>query len=152
MAGNDILPTKPPDPPEPSPTFIWIGDYIKFNVLKAKKDKAKKTAASGSDAISHNSLIPSSASYMIEPLSGSLVGAYNLSVADSHNLSLNGLAETWQFDAGYLKDIARSIWESVTVNKWKVVETGISFDDLFLYGASSGMPSFRQSIILFMSN
>jgi hypothetical protein len=141
MAGNDILPTKPPDLPEPSPTFIWIGDYIKFNAFKVKKDKAKKTAALGSNAISRNSLILSSASYMIEPLSGSLVGACDLSVVDSHNLSLNGHAETWQFDAGYLKDIARSIWESVTVNKWKVVETGISFDNLFPYGASSGMPS-----------
>ena len=141
MARNNILPTKPPDPPELSPTFIWIGDYIKFNALKAKKDKAKKTAASGSDAILRNSLILSSSSYMIEPLCGSLIGAYYLSVADTHNLCLNGLAETWQFDAGYLKDIARSILELVTVNKWKVAETGISFDDLFPYGASSGMPS-----------
>jgi hypothetical protein len=28
-----------------SPTFLWIGDYIKFNALKAKKDLLERAIA-----------------------------------------------------------------------------------------------------------
>jgi len=68
-----------------------------------------------------------------------LVGAQDLLPADADKLGLQGLTETWKFDVRHLKDIANSIWETVTKNKWKVVETGISFDDIFPYDSLSGM-------------
>lgn len=133
-----------------SPTFLWIGDYIKFNALKAKKDKGKKTETSASENISRNALVLTSSSCMIEPISGILVGAQDLSPADADDLGRRGLTETWQFDVGHLKDIARSIWEIVSANRWKVVETGISFSDLFPYGAPSGMALFNRFFPFFI--
>jgi hypothetical protein len=56
-------------------SFFWIGDYIKFNALKAKKDKGKKSETSASEKISHNTLILTVPGYVIEPISGLLVGA-----------------------------------------------------------------------------
>ena len=129
--------------PTASPTFLWIGDYIKFKSLKPPR-KGKTTAMTGTEAVSRNALTLTSSSCMIEPISGTLIGVQDLSPADSAALRRQGLTETWWFDVGYLKNIARSIWETVCENKWKVTETGISFDDAFPYSALSGMLSFRN--------
>jgi hypothetical protein len=122
------------EPPFPSRIF-WIGDYIKFNALKVKKDKGKQTATSASEKVSRNALVLTTPGYMIEPVSGLLVGATNLSPADANAINQHGLAETWYFDAEYLRELAGLLWEKVTANKWKVLEAGISFNDLFPYGA-----------------
>ena len=125
--------------------LFWTGDFIKFNALKAKKDKGKKTDTSASEKISCNTLILAAPSHVIKPISGVLVRASDLSTADGHDLSLRGLTKTWWFDVGHLKDIVKSIWDKVTANKWKVVETGICFNEAFPYGGLSGM---RLLIIL----
>jgi len=128
-----------------SHSFFWIGDYIKFNALKAKQDKGKKSATSASEKISRNALILTAPSYVIEPISGLLVGAKDLSAPNGRNISLRGLSETWQFDATSLKGLARLLWDKVTMNKWKVIEAGISFNDLFPYAGANGMLSFLLS-------
>ena len=74
---------------------------------------------------------------MVEPVSGILARAQDLSPIDIDKLGLRGFTETWQFDVACLKDIARSIWAKVVENKWKVVETGMSFGDLFPYDSPS---------------
>jgi hypothetical protein len=155
MPAHDDLHAEPPDSYEPtlsterdssttisnpSSILLWVGDYIKFKSLKPPpKRKGKKSVPMASENISRNALVLTSASCMIEPVSGILVGEQDLLPADADKLGLQGLTETWKFDVRHLKDIASSIWETVTKNKWKVVETGISFDDLFPYDSPSGM-------------
>ena len=87
--------------PAASPTLLWTGVYIKFNAIKAKKDKGKKTATSASENVSQNALVLMSPSYMVEPISGILVGAQELLPADARDLRLHGLTETWRFDVRY---------------------------------------------------
>jgi len=125
--------------PASTPTFVWIGDYIKFKPLKPPPKRKGKTVPTASENISRNALVLTSSSCMVEPVSGILVGAQDLSPIDADKLGLQGLTETWKFDVAYLKDIAGSIWAKVAENKWKVVETGISFGDLFPYDSPSGM-------------
>jgi hypothetical protein len=122
-----------------SPTFLWIGDYIKFNALKTKKDKDQNAANSASENVSRNALVLTSPSCMIQPISGILISTQDLSPTDSAILGLQGLTETWQFDVSHLKDIAKSIWDRVSEKKWKIVEMGFSFEGAFPYGAASGM-------------
>jgi hypothetical protein len=125
---------------QPIPSCIfWIGDYIKFNALKAKKDKGKKTATSASKNVSRNVLVLTTPSYMIEPVSGQLVGASSPSAADGDAIGQRGLAETWYFDTGHLMNLAHSLWETATDKKWKVLEAGTSYNDLFPYGAQDGL-------------
>ena len=89
---------------------------------------------------------------MVEPVSGILVGAQDLSPIDADKLGLQGLTETWKFDVAYLKDIASSIWAKVAENKWKVVKTGISFGDLFPYDSPSVCDKSFNCLMLFTTN
>jgi hypothetical protein len=115
-------------------SVFWTGNYIKFNPLRAKKDKGKQTATSASEKVSRNALVLTTPSYLIEPVSGLLVGMTTLSDSDANVLSEHGLAETWYFDAGCLNELAASLWDMVTTKRWKILEAGISFNDLFPYG------------------
>jgi hypothetical protein len=126
---------------QPSRFFFWIGDYIKFNALKAKKDKGKQSETSASEKISRNALILTAPSYVIEPISGLLIGAKDLPATNGHDLTLRGLTETWRFDAASLNDIARLLWDKISAKKWKVLEAGISYNDLFPYAGKNGMLS-----------
>jgi hypothetical protein len=60
-----------------------------------------------------------------------------LSAADAKVINERGLVETRYFDAEYLRELVGSLWEKVTSNKWKVLEAGISFNNLFPYGAGT---------------
>jgi hypothetical protein len=122
-----------------SPTLFWIGDYTKFNALRSKKDKAKATTTSASEKISRGALNLTMPGYVVEPLSGRLIGGNDLSTIDAQRLNLHGLTETWQFSVWDLRDMARALWDKISVNKWKVVESGTSFGDCFPYGGDSGM-------------
>ena len=84
--------------------------------------------------MSRNALVLTTPSYLIEPVSGLLVGTTTLSDSDANVLSEHGLAETWYFDAGCLNELAASLWDMVTTKRWKILEAGISFNDLFPYG------------------
>jgi hypothetical protein len=119
-------------------SFFWIGDYIKFNALKAKKDKGKKSETSASEKISHNALILTAPGYVIEPISGLLVGARDLSATNTYDISCRGLTETWRFDRESLKGLARLLWEKIVTKEWKVVEAGISSNELFPYAGDNG--------------
>jgi hypothetical protein len=134
---------------ESSQSFLWIGDYIKFNAIKAKKDKGNKTATSAGEKISRNALILNAPSYVIEPISGVLVGAKDLSAATGRDLSLRGLTETWQFDGTFLTGVAALLWDKISAKKWKVVETGISYNDIFPYRSQDGMLSSRLPVPFF---
>jgi hypothetical protein len=116
---------------------LWIRDYIKFNAPKVKKDKGKQTATSVSEKVSRNALVLMTPGHMIEPVSSLLVGAMNLSTADANAIYQRGLVEMWYFDAEDLRELAGLLWEKVTSNKWKVLEAGISFNDLFSYSAGT---------------
>lgn len=134
---------------ESSQFFLWIGDYIKFNAIKAKKDKGNKTATSTGEKISRNALILNAPSYVIEPISGVLVGAKDLSAATGRDLSLRGLTETWQFDGTFLTGVAALLWDKISAKKWKVVKTGISYNDIFPYRSQDGMLSSRLPVPFF---
>ena len=82
--------------------------------------------------------------YVIKPISGLLVEARDLSATNGHNISLRGLTETWQFDMESLKGLAKLLWEKIITKKWKVVEAGISYNNLFPYAGNNG----RQSSLL----
>lgn len=142
-SGVDIT-TQPND----TPTLLWNGDFIKFNAIGAKTDKAKKTTTSANEKVSRNALVLTMPSFVTQPISGALVGTKDLSDVDNKILSLRGLTETWQFDTSHLEGLATPLWERVTAKKWKIVETGISFNDLFPYGGEDGM--FRLSPVNFV--
>jgi hypothetical protein len=125
-------------------SFFWIGDYIKFNTLRAKKDKGKKSEMSTSEQISHNALILTVPGYVIEPISGLLIGARDLLMANTYDISCGGLTETWRFDRESLKGLARLLWEKIVAEEWKVVEVGISYNELFPYSGDND----RQSSLL----
>jgi hypothetical protein len=65
----------------------------------------------------------------------------HLSNADTETIHLRGITETWYFDIEVIKDLGKSFWEMVTGKKWKVPETGISYNDLFPYGSKDGLLS-----------
>jgi hypothetical protein len=118
---------------------FWIGDYIKFNALKAKKDKGGQTGTSASEKVSRNALVLTAPSFMVQPISGLLIGVTNMSNEDANTIGQYGLAETWCFDIGYLKDLAKSLWDTATEKQWKILEMGISYNDLFPYRTKDGL-------------
>jgi hypothetical protein len=64
---------------------------------------------------------------------------------NGHDLTLCGLTETWRFDAVTiavsLNNILRLLWDKITMKKWKILEAGISYNDLFPYAGKNGMLS-----------
>ena len=64
---------------------------------------------------------------------------------NGHDLTLCGLTETWRFDAVSLNNIPRLLWDKITMKKWKILEAGISDNDLFPYAGKNGMLSFLLS-------
>jgi hypothetical protein len=90
-----------------------------------------------SENISRGALSLTVPGYLIQSISGRLIGAKDLSDGDIRKLHLRGLTETWEFNVYGLTDIARTLWNKVRTNKWKIIEAGNSFSDLFPYGGSN---------------
>jgi len=80
-----------------------------------------------------NAQVLTTPSYLIEPVSGLLVCVTTLSDSDAKVIGEHGLAETWYFNVGCLKELAASLWDMATTKRWKVLEAGISFNDFFPY-------------------
>jgi hypothetical protein len=81
--------------------LIWTGAYVKFNVLKAKKDKSTTSApsahTSSNNLVSCNALLVSVPSYVSESFTGTLIGTADLSDIENQGLESYGLSKTWEF-------------------------------------------------------
>ena len=91
-------------------SVIWTGDYIKFNLIKAKKDKGNLSASQpSSSTVSHNALLFSVPSQVTERISGTLI------------------------ETAALSEI-----ESGGVTREKILELGMSFNNTFPYIINQG--------------
>jgi hypothetical protein len=120
-------------------SVIWTGDYIKFNQIKAKKDKGNLSASQpSSSTVSRNTLLFSVPSHVTERISGTLIGTAALSEIESGGVTSHGLNGTWEFDLTSLETTARSLWAKATTNREKILELGMSFNNTFPYIINRG--------------
>jgi len=120
-------------------SVIWTGDYIKFNQIKAKKDKGNLSASQpSSSTVSRNALLFSVPSHVTEQVSGTLIGTAALSEIESEGITSHGLNGTWEFDLTSLETTAKSLWAKATTNREKILELGMSFNNTFPYIINRG--------------
>ena len=84
------------------------------------------TTTSASEKISQGTLNLTMPGYMVEPLSGQLIGGNGLSAINAQRLNLHGLTKTWQFSVWDLWGMVRTLWDKISVNKWKVVRVELA--------------------------
>ena len=68
------------------------------------------TTTSASEKISQGTLNLTMPGYMVEPLSGQLIGGNDLSAINAQRLNLHGLTKTWQFSVWDLWGMVRALW------------------------------------------
>ena len=124
-------------------SVIWTGDYVKFNPVKAKKDKGNLSASQpSSNTVSRNALLFSVRSHVTERVSGTLVGTAALSEIESGGITSHGLNGTWEFDLTSLETMASTLWAKATTNSEKILELGMSFNNTFPYIVDQGVSLF----------
>jgi hypothetical protein len=121
-------------------SLIWNGDYVKFNALKAKKDKGLQSASTGStNVVSRNTLQFAIPSTFTHPVARTLIRTADLTDMNNQALTSHGLHETWEFDLSILREIAVSLWEKAAENSWKLLELSMSFNNSFPYAVNDGV-------------